>query len=479
MVRGRVGVLLLLALCVPGALTHAQQAVPLSFGGSLAPLNGPWRFQIGDSPVDPQSGRPLWAEPDFDDSHWETVDLTPQAGLSDPFTGDPRYVGGWTTKGHPGYWGYAWYRIRVPLAAGSGKSLGFATFGRMDEAYQLFDGGELAGSWGRFRGSGKSPVTYFTQPIIIPLRPSPPGSLPGSNAGASERVLAVRFWLGPVGLLHTPFTGGFHSAPLLGEAGAIATKVQLERLKLIHQYYGVALELVVYLGLAILVSGLSFFDRSDSVYRWVAGCFLLWGFMTAIYLLAQCTEAISFKAFFVLFEVIVNPLEFGGWAMVWWAWFGLRHRAWIPKAIAVITVIQMITMAFGQNLVNDAIPGNVGKVFLLASVVARFLFAALLAMIVANGIREKGKEGWLVLPAVLPLGASLFEGELIVLRLMGVWHFRGLTMLFTEVADLLMAAAVSLLMLLRMLQSVRRQREMALDVKQDPQTTSSHSGSGD
>src|SRR5260370_17450084 len=49
---------------------------------------------------------------------------------------------------------------------------------------------------------------------------------------------------------------------------------------------------------------------------------------------------------------------------------------------------------------------------------------------------------------------------------MGVWHFRGLTILFVEVADLLMSGAVGLLMLLRMLQSVRRQREMALDVKQ-------------
>jgi hypothetical protein len=460
------GSLLLLAACAYTALAQTKPAAPLVLGPSVVALNGPWKFQIGDSPADARTGKPLWDEPNFDDSHWETVDLTPQPGLSDPFTGDRRYVGGWTTKGHPGYWGYAWYRIRVPLAAGSGKSLAFATFGRMDEAYELFDGGELVGSWGRFLGSGKSPVTYFTQPVMIPLRPSPSGSLPGSNAGASERVLAVRFWLGPVGLLHTPLTGGFHYAPLLGEAGAIATKVQLERLKLIRQYYGVALEFFVYLGLAILVSGLSFFDRSDSVYRWVAGCFLLWGAMTVIYLLAQCTEAISFKAFFVWFEIIVNPLVFAGWAMVWWTWFGLRHRSWIPKAIAVITGVQMITMAFGQNLVNDAIPGNVGKVFLLASVIARLLFATLLALIVAEGIREKGKEGWLVVPAVLPLGASLFEGELIVFRLMGVWHFRGLTVLFTEVADLLMAAAVSLLMLLRMLQSVRRQREMALDVKQ-------------
>src|SRR5260370_27663218 len=215
----------------------------------------------------------------------------------------------------------------------------------MDEAYELFDGGSLVGSWGRFVGSGKSPVTYFTQPVMISLRTSPSGSSPDSDAGASERVLAVRFWMGPVGLLHTPLSGGFHSAPLLGETGAIATKVQLERQNLVREYPGVAFEFLVYLGMAILVFGLSIFDRSDSVYRWVAGCFLLWSLMTVIYLLAQCTQAISFKAFFVWFEVIVNPLAFGGWAMVWWVWFGLRRPAWIPKAIAVITGAQMIAMA--------------------------------------------------------------------------------------------------------------------------------------
>src|SRR5579859_2175384 len=103
--------LLLLAVCAIGALAHAQPAVPMAFGQSVVPLNGPWKFQIGDSPVDVQTGESLWAEPGFDDSHWETVDLTPQPDLKDPFTGDRRYVAGWTLKGHPGYWGYAWYRI--------------------------------------------------------------------------------------------------------------------------------------------------------------------------------------------------------------------------------------------------------------------------------------------------------------------------------------------------------------------------------
>jgi hypothetical protein len=198
----------------------------------------------------------------------------------------------------------------------------------------------------------------------------------------------------------------------------------------------------------------------------VAGCFLLFTLMSAIYILAQCTQLISFRSFFVWFQVIVNPLSVGGWTMVWWVWFRLHRPVWVPRTIAILTAGQMITMAFGANLVNDAIPQSVGMAFFAVSVVLRLLLAALLVFIVAKGIREIGVEGWLVLPAVIPMGGALFENELIVLHVMGVWHFRGVTILFVEAAEMVMAAAVGLLMLLRMLQSVRRQREMAADVKQ-------------
>src|SRR5277367_6250404 len=119
MARRQCASLLLLAVCALSALSpaQAQPVAPISFGKSVIPLYGPWKFSVGDSPLDPVTQKPLWAEPGFDDSKWETVDLTPQPGSADPFTQDPRYVPGWTSKGHPGYWGYAWYRIRIPLVA--------------------------------------------------------------------------------------------------------------------------------------------------------------------------------------------------------------------------------------------------------------------------------------------------------------------------------------------------------------------------
>ncbi len=89
----------------------------ITLGQAAIPLYGPWKFGVGDSPIDSKTGKPLWAEPSYDDSDWETVDLTPRPGMVDPWTNDPRFVPGWTSLGHPGYMGWAWYRITVPVLA--------------------------------------------------------------------------------------------------------------------------------------------------------------------------------------------------------------------------------------------------------------------------------------------------------------------------------------------------------------------------
>ena len=65
--------LALLACLVPGTVAHAQvdpmQATThVTLGQSVVPLYGPWKFTVGDSPVDPSTHSPLWAEPGFDDS---------------------------------------------------------------------------------------------------------------------------------------------------------------------------------------------------------------------------------------------------------------------------------------------------------------------------------------------------------------------------------------------------------------------------
>src|SRR6202451_3198843 len=66
---------------------RADSIAQVTLGQSAVLLNGPWKFSVGDSPIDPKTGQPLWAEPEFDDSKWETVDLTPKDGAFDPEIG--------------------------------------------------------------------------------------------------------------------------------------------------------------------------------------------------------------------------------------------------------------------------------------------------------------------------------------------------------------------------------------------------------
>ena len=94
--------------------------------------------------------------------------------------------------------------------------------------------------------------------------------------------------------------------------------------------------------------------------------------------------------------------------------------------------------------------------------VVRLLFFALLAWIVIQGIRRQGLEGWLVLPAVVLLGIAFFRTEVGFLHIQLTWYPFGVGVTIGEFANLLLVAVIALLLLRRLLISVRRQREMAL-----------------
>ncbi len=441
--------MLLLTLIVSACGLRAQNqppnAVPVVFGHSVIALNGPWKFHIGDNPQ--------WADPNFDDSEWETVDLTPRPGVADPFTRNPAYVPGWTTQGHPGYWGYAWYRIRVAAAAGPGENLAVMADG-VDDGYQVFAHGKLLGSNGQFR-AGRYPVVYFSQPQMFVLPPS----------GARTEVLAFRVWMGPVRLSHHPLTGGLHYAPLLGESGAIVEQTHIAWLELVRHYAFSGILSGVFLLLTIVAASLILFDRSDRVYLWVAAAILLSMIRESVFSLANWTQLVSLREFFFILEAFLAPLAIGLWAMVWWKWFQLRRPVWIPKAIAVLALLDIVFELLGVNLFY-AIPPSLGLSFHAASEVVRLGLLTLLVFIVVKGIREQGKEGWLVLPAVALMAFEQFQSELISFQLHGTFIVFGTVIFYNEAADLALAASIALLLLRRLLLSLRRQRQMALDIKQ-------------
>lgn len=462
-----VSLFLAVALFLPAATLFAQPSTQpamatVALGQSAVALYGPWKFHLGDSPIDPKTGKPLWAEPDFDDSGWDTVSLHPQPGWSDPFNGDPRYVPGWTAKAHPGYMGYAWYRLRVPLAAEPGTHLALACPTYVDDGYQVFANDVLLGGFGKFDIPGKPPLVTYTTPAMLPLQQS---SSP-SAANPKIQAIAFRVWMGPMGLTHNPYAGGLHYAPWIGERAVIEEHTRLDRLELVRENAYAPFEGVLLFLLGVVAASLILFDRSDPVYLWVSGVLIFTALSDAALTVFTMTQYFSLRTYFMFFDVFSNPLALFGWIMVWWYWFRLQRPAWLPATIGALTLLYLVTKAIGGDFFYGVNPQPPAMAFNAISVAARFALVALLIVVVVLGIRKQGAEGWLVTFAVVPVFVSQFASELISHNLPVKWSPFGITIFVGQVATLVSAAALSLLLLRRLQQSVLRQRQMALDVKQ-------------
>jgi len=447
---------LLLLLMLSCVALHAQpQPAPapmshVTVGQSVVPLYGPWKFHIGDNPQ--------WAGSNFDDSSWETVTLSPTTTSFDPITGWQGYVPGWTAKGHPGYWGYAWYRIRVKVNAQPGQRLALTVAGNVDDAFQAFANGQLVGSFGKFP-AGKTPVTYYSQPAMFQLPQS-------TGTGAQTLSLAFRVWMMPTDLQSAPDAGGFHNAPLLGQADAIAATYELAVVRLDRVYLSGAVEAALFFLLAVMAVSLLFFDRSDHVYRWLTAVFLLTTLTSVYTCIIAWTQLQSITTASVVTDVFAIPLVLGGWVMVWWKWFRLQRPSWMPTLIAVLTVLYMVCDLLGENLFFNVIPPSLNAAFHMASLGTRILFMPVLVMIVVWGVREQGREGWLALPAVILAAVSQFQTELSVLHVRVMWFPFGGRISLAQISMLVLAGVMLILLVRRLLFSLRRQKQMALDVKQ-------------
>jgi hypothetical protein len=430
----------------------------ISLGQSAVPLYGPWKFTVGDSPLDPVTHAPLWAETGFDDSKWEMVDLTPREGAMDPNSGTTGFVTGWTANGHPGYWGYAWYRLRVHLRGSPGQRLALTGPADVDDVYQVFDNGGLVGSFGDFTGS--TPVVYYSQPMMFPL--SQPA---GANPNSFTKVLAFRVWMQPTTLTVQPDVGGLKDAPKLGEASAVAAIYQIQWLEAVRSYAPLVVQALLFALLAAMAFSLTLFDRSDHVYLWMGAVFLGEAALAAESAFAVWTQHLGIMAD-GLFADFLSPLLYAGWVMVWWVWFRLQRPAWLPRAVAGLTLIYVVAGPIGDDLFFHVFPHPLAIVFHVLALVVRLLLFSLLLWIVVQGIRRQGLEGSLVLPAVVLLGTSLFGAELNVLHVRVYWFPFGVRLGTGDIASLLLMAVTALLLLRRLLKSVRAQRLMALDVKQ-------------
>jgi hypothetical protein len=153
----------------PATQPAAQAPAPRIHGAM--PLNGPWRFHLGDDPN--------WADPTLDDSAWPTVEI--DRPLSE--------------QGIDSYSGYAWYRLRLRPeqlarfndAAGNGSQA--EPLALLVTGYSV---GQLAVylnavEAGHTRGMTDHPSMLQSPPFAVPL------SAPGADGTI---LIAVRSWAG-------------------------------------------------------------------------------------------------------------------------------------------------------------------------------------------------------------------------------------------------------------------------------------------
>src|SRR5579864_1020546 len=401
--------LLLIAFAFPSLFSlcnvAAPQAVPVRLGQSLVMLNGPWRFHAGDDPG--------WANPDFDDSAWEHVDLTAQSGAHDNDVGLTRYVPGWGARGHKGYSGYAWYRLRVSVTASGEEELALAGPPAVDSAYEVFVNGQPVGSAGKF--SGQTPTVFSIQPRMFAI----PRRLLGREVD-QPLLIAIRVWMGPWDLAD-PDAGGLHIAPALGYASSLDMLYQVQWLQTVCGYIVEVVEAAGFVLLALMAFTLAAFRRSKSACYWLSASLVL----TA---LVRANQAIFFWGQFetvrvaeLVSGVLLPALCLAAWTFTWQAWAQDRPTRRMSLAIGLSANLYLLAQLFRGSWFHGMLPrwAITGATFI--STWVRVLFLVLTALIAYRAIEQKGRDRWLLLATVALVSIGQFAREISALDVPGIW----------------------------------------------------------
>lgn len=431
--------LCLLTILLGGSLTASAAPAPtahIPLGQSTAPLNGPWQFQVGDDP--------RWSLPDFDDSAWETVDLTPAPGAHDGDVGLPGYVSGWNRRGHAGYTGYAWYRLKVTVDSDGHTPLALAGPTLVDSTYQLYVNGKLLGGTGDF--SGATPTVFGVRPTVY--------ALPSPSAGPQTYVIAFRVWMDPIDAGED--NGGIHVAPIIGHADAIDLLHQSQWLKTFTGYVVDAAEPAAFVLLALMVVTL-IACRTRDAYRWLAIALVLLALLRVNQVLFYWTDGWSLRWYDFAVTVVLRPLNLAAWALAWRDWFRLGKRPWLRNAIAALTVIYVVFVLIGRPWFRPEALHGIRSTADAIVTIARAAFALLYLWIIGLGVLRLAKSSaWLSTFAALLVGIGLFATELNALGLPGIWFPYGVGVARGQYAYAAFVALLFALILMRWVGYARR-----------------------
>jgi hypothetical protein len=437
-------ILFALAAAVPLGGQAAPEQARIVLGRSLVNLTGPWKFHTGDDA--------RWADPNFQDAGWESVDLTAPPGAHDDDVGLTGYVPGWGSRGHRGYSGYAWYRMRVAITAPDGQGLILAGPPAVDSAYQVFINGHLLGEVGSF--SRTTPTAFSIQPRRFAI---PRAFIGGEGSGSA--LVAFRVWMGPWDLAD-PTAGGIHIAPAMGEASAIDALYQMQWLQTINGYIVEVVEAALFVLLAVMAATVAAFERSNQAYWWLCAALVLTAMFRANQAVFFWGQFESVHAAEMISGVLLQPLCLSAWTLAWHAWLVRRRMEWMPMVVGILAIVYITAHFLMGSWFHGVLPVWIGTASGFVATWTRRMFALLTVIILGQAVRQRRREVWLPLAAAVLVWTGQFARELSALGIRGIWFPFGTGVSRTQYAYAIFAVALFVLLVRRLLFFAHQQRSL-------------------
>jgi hypothetical protein len=351
----------------PAASAAAQAPTEPSSIRTVLNLNGPWRFQQGDDLE--------WAEPGFDDSHWQTVIL------SEPLT----------AQGVDSYTGYAWYRMRL----GSEQLAQFKT-ASANAPLELLVSSEGVGQLdvfvngleaGHTRGMTERQAMYQSPPFVVRI---------SSTDAAGTAVVAIRSWAGP------PYTvgRGLIEKIELGADDDIADRLSMAIGRQWNEHVTAALG-VTFLFLCVTVLGAALYtwQRHHAEYLWLA---------------LLCLSVAAGGAADVAFGLAAMPVDA---YRIFSSWMGRIFMAVTLEFVLRFTATEerrtVRIMQVAVLLLPIVAMTPLQQVYEVLSVAAEIVFCAMVSVLLYRAWRRgKQEAGVMLLPFLL--GATADSADTIL-----------------------------------------------------------------
>ncbi len=440
---------LMLLLPSGGQLVAAQPAAAMhvKLGNAAVELFGPWKFHTGDDL--------RWAQPDFDDSGWDTMDMTPPAGTADATLGSSGYIPGWTDRGYAGYSGYAWYRLTVDVQ-GADDPLALKMPDNADDAYQVYVNGQRIGTFGRFTAHGVTAYSTLPRAFRLP-----------EDLRSGQVTIAIRMWMDSATPFNSPDAGGLHEPPVLGHASAIAAQIRLGWDQIAHDVGSGFLEMLILLLALIVALSLFWLDRKESAYLWLALVSLVTLIGNAIILLVNFLAWIGQTPSVILEDDILTPVRIGLWVLFWGYWFRVARIGRLHREVWTLVLLLAVgTALLRPPLYGQMISVNAATWLVPFLLVVKLALAALLFWVTYQGIREHKAEGWMALPAVLLAAISQYQHELRLVHVPTAFAIFGFQISLGTASTMLSLLLVTVMLSRRFLHSQRKQEQWRQEIKQ-------------